>query len=304
MDELGVLARLRRRIPPLAGSGIVRGIGDDCAVFRPRASEDLVFTTDMLIEDVHFRCATHPPASVGHKTLARGLSDIAAMGAEPRFCLLSLALPEWADEKWIDQFYRGFLCLAKVHRVALAGGDLAKSAKLMCDIVVCGSVPRGTALGRDGAQPEDSIYVSGRLGASALGLATGEGTAWRRHLLPVPRIGLGSFLRETLHATAAMDLSDGLSLDLHRLCLESEVSAEIAIPVPLFPGATTEQALHGGEDYELLFTVKPGTAVPARFEKTPLTRIGTIQKGKPGLVRYLGQPLAPLGYDHFRRRRP
>jgi thiamine-monophosphate kinase len=257
----------------------------------------------MLIEDVHFRRATHPPAAVGHKTLARGLSDIAAMGAEPRFCLLSLALPEWADEEWVEQFYRGFLRLAKTHQVILAGGDLAKAAKLMCDITACGSVPKGTALGRDGAWPGDAIYVSGRLGASALGLATGEGAAWRRHLLPVPRVVLGWFLRETLHATAAMDLSDGLSLDLHRLCLESGLSANIDAPVPVFPGATIEQALHGGEDYELLFTVRPETAVPARFENTPLTKLGTIQKGKPGLIRYLGQPLEPLGHDHFRRRR-
>ena len=303
MDELGILARLRRKIPSLAGSGLVRGIGDDCAVFRPRASEDLVFTTDMLIEDVHFRRATHPAAALGHKTLARGLSDIAAMGADPRFCLLSVALPGWVDEKWIDQFYRGFLRLAKAHRVILAGGDLARAANLICDIVVCGSVPKGTALVRDGAWPGDAIYVSGRLGVSALGLATGEGTAWRRHLLPSPRVVLGWFLRETLHATAAMDLSDGLSLDLHRLCLESGLSAEIDTPLPVFRGATPEQALHGGEDYELLFTVRPDTAVPARFENTPLTRIGTIQKGKPGLIRYLGKPLEPLGYDHFRRSR-
>ena len=303
MDELGILTRLRRKIPPLAGSGVVRGIGDDCAIFRPCASEDLVFTTDMLIEDVHFRSSTHPPAAVGHKTLARGLSDIAAMGAEPRFCLLSLALPEWADEKWVDQFYRGLLHLAKAHQVVLAGGDLARASKLTCDIVVCGSVPKGTALVRDAAWPGDAIYVSGRLGASALGLATGKGAAWRRHLLPVPRVVLGWFLRETLHATAAMDLSDGLSMDLYRLCLESGLSAEIDLPVPVFRGATHEQALHGGEDYELLFTVRPDTAVPALFESTPLTRIGTIQKGKPGLILYQGQPLEPLGYDHFRRRR-
>jgi thiamine-monophosphate kinase len=304
MDEAAILARLRRKLSGSAPSWLIRGIGDDCAIYRPPESrEDLVFTTDMLIEDVHFRRSTHTPQAAGHKTLARGLSDIAAMGAEPRFCLLSLAVPDWVDVKWIDRFYRGLLGLADSYRVVLAGGDLARATRLTCDIVVCGAVPLGTALTRDGASPGDDIYVSGRLGGSALGLATRDGAAWRRHLQPSPRIALGWFLRETVHASAAMDLSDGLSLDLHRLCLESMVSAELDRPLPIFRGANSEQALHGGEDYELLFTVSAGASVPEFFEKTPLTKIGTVQKGKPGLVRYLGRPLEPRGYDHFRRRR-
>jgi len=181
----------------------------------------------------------------------------------------------------------------------LAGGDLARADRVVCDIVVAGSVPKGHALRRDGARPGDAIYVSGRLGGSALGLGTKRGRAWQRHLRPEARLALGRYLREKLHATAAMDLSDGLSLDLRRLCLASNVSAEIEAP-PVFPGATLEQALHGGEDYELLFTVRPDARVPARFENLLLTRIGAIRRGPAGRVLFNGRPLAALGYDHFR----
>jgi thiamine-monophosphate kinase len=162
-------------------------------------------------------------------------------------------------------------------------------------------VPRGSALRRDGARPFHEVYVSGALGGSALGLASGKGKAWKRHLNPEPRLKLGVFLREHLRATAAIDLSDGLSLDLQRLCLASGVSAEITDP-PRFPGATLEHALHGGEEYELLFTVRQGTRVPERFGELALTRIGTIVKGAPGEVRHNGMPLAALGFDHFSRK--
>jgi len=298
--ELDLVERIARRVALPKTAGLVLGIGDDCAIFRPRgAGEDLLFTTDMLIEDVHFRRDTHRAADVGWKALARGLSDIAAMGGEPRFCLLSLALPEWAGPRWVDGFYRGLLRLAAREKTPLIGGDLARAEKLMCDIVVCGSVPRGRALRRDGARAGNAIYVSGMLGGSARGLAGAGGAARKRHLRPEPRIALGRFLRSDLGATAAMDLSDGLSLDLHRLCLASELSAQIGIP-PIFPGATLDQALDGGEDYELLFTVAPRTPVPAEFEGLPLTRIGTMRKGRSGLVELSGVPLAPLGFDHFR----
>jgi thiamine-monophosphate kinase len=297
-SESALLDRIRKLAAP-RGPGILLGIGDDCAIFRPRgAAGDLLFTTDLFIEDVHFRRDTHRPADVGWKVLARGLSDIAAMGGEPRFCLLSLALAPWTGNRWIDAFYRGLLRLAARAGAPLVGGDLGHAEKLACDIVVCGSVPGGTALRRDGARPGDDIYVSGKLGGSALGLATGTGAAWIRHTRPEPRLALGRYLRIRAKATAAMDLSDGLSLDLHRLCLASGVAADIVAP-PLFRGATLEQALHGGEDYELLFTVRPGRALPAT--PVPLTRIGVIRKGVPGAVNLNGSPLAPLGYDHLRQ---
>jgi thiamine-monophosphate kinase len=170
----------------------------------------------------------------------------------------------------------------------------------MCDIVVCGAVPRGRALRRDGARAGHAVYVSGRLGASALGLGTRKGKAWKRHLRPEPRIALGRFLRDRLRATSCMDLSDGLSIDLHRLALASRLRAEISAP-PLYPGASLEQALHGGEDYELLFTLPPRTAAPTEFEGIPLTRIGSMRKGRPGSVQLDGVALPALGYDHFRQ---
>lgn len=299
-SEENLIEKIRRQTSLRRGHGLILGIGDDCAIFRSRGSvEDLLFTTDMLIEDVHFRRDTHRAEDVGWKALARGLSDIAAMGGEPRFCLLSLALAEWSGPAWVDGFYRGLLRLADHQRCTLAGGDLAHAGKVMCDIVVCGAVPRGAALRRDGARVGNAIYVSGSLGGSALGLAGGGAAARRRHLRPEPRLALGKFLRVKLHATACMDLSDGLSLDFRRLCLASGLSAAISDP-PVFPKATLEQALHGGEDYELLFTVAPRTAVPAEFEGVPLTRIGTMRKGPAGTVEWNGAPLAPLGYDHFR----
>jgi thiamine-monophosphate kinase len=249
----------------------------------------------MLVEGVHFERATHPPEIAGRKALARGLSDIAAMGAKPRFCLLSLALPPRTEPAWVDAFFRGLLRF----RVPLAGGDLARARMLTADIVVCGALPRGTALRRDTARAGDAIFVSGRLGGSALGLETRSGAAWQRHLRPQPRLALGWFLRG--RATACMDLSDGLSLDLHRLAEASHLTAEITAP-PIFPGATLAHALHGGEDYELLFTAPPA-AIPARLGALPLARIGTMRKGKAGMVLFEQKPLALLGYDHFARSR-
>ncbi len=281
-------------------SPVIIGIGDDCAIYRaPGSRKDLLLTTDLLIEGIHFLTSTHRPADIGHKTLARGLSDIAAMGGAPRFCLLSLGLPKSITPKWIDSFYSGLLKLADTYGMVLAGGDLARTETITCDIVCGGAVPRGKALVRSGAVAGDEIYVSGTLGGSALGLAGNRGAAKRRHLRPDPRVSLGKRLRQRFHATAAMDLSDGLSLDLARLCEASCTSADIEC-LPLFPGATPEQALHGGEDYELLFTVRPGTRVPASFRGIPLTRIGTMRQGSRIRVTLNGRPLPALGHDHFR----
>lgn len=294
LPEQRIVDRIRAKT---GASRMALGIGDDCAIFRPRSTrEELVFTTDMLIEDVHFRRETHTPAQVGYKTLARGLSDIAAMGAEPRFCLLSVAFPKWASPSWIDRFFDGLLALARETGTQLAGGDLSHAAVFASDITVCGSAPTGSSVRRSTARPGDQIYVSGGLGGSALGLATSKGAAWKRHLRPEPRLALGRYLRA--RASAAMDITDGLSLDLHRLCLASGVSADIE-PPPLFRGASLDQALHGGEDYELLFTARPNRRIPAWFGGVALTRIGQIRRNHPGLIRLQGEPLAIKGYDHF-----
>jgi thiamine-monophosphate kinase len=284
MNEVAIVEKLRK----LAARGpqITLGIGDDCAIYRPRRGEDLLFKIDPMFEDIHFR-RDQPPAIIGQRALARNLSDIAAMGGDPHFCLVSLALPrELGDpwiEKWIDGFYRGLMALARRTGTALAGGHLAHAQKIYCDVVVSGSVPRGKALLRSGARPGDALYVSGRLGK-----------AWEGRILP--RLALGKALRG--RATSCIDVSDGLSLDLHRLCKASSVSAEVE-RVPIVRGATLERALHGGEDYELLFTMPPGKTAPRGT-----TRIGTIVKGKPvegkpGSVQFQGQPLPPRGYDHF-----
>jgi len=259
--------------------GLKLGIGDDAAIYHAKPTEDLVFTTDLFIENVHFR-RTDAPANIGHRTLARSLSDIAAMGATPRFCLVSLALPPWAGKKWIVSFYRGLLRLADQTKVTLAGGDLSHADQLVCDVMVCGAVPKDKALRRDGARPGDFIYVSGPLGG------------WKNKRVTMPRLDIGDKLLGK--ATACMDISDGLALDLHRLALASGVAAELD-NIPLLKGATVEQALHDGEDYELLYTVPPRVRVPG-------IRVGTIRKGKPGALTYAGKPLPPRGYDHFQNR--
>ena len=292
-SESVLLNRVKTRVSVPRGSRLTHGIGDDCAIFRPRGgTEDLLFTTDLLLEDVHFRRKTHAAGDVGHKALARGLSDIAAMGGEPRFCLLSLAIPRWANEAWVDGFFRGFLALGEKTATPLAGGDLARADRFACDVVVCGAAPCGKALLRSGARPGDRIYVSGELGGAAYRLENGK-----RDPRLEPRLALGRFLRES-GATAAMDLSDGLSIDLARLCTASRVSANITVP-PIFRHASIEQALHGGEDYELLFTMPPRRHLPEQFQGLRLSYIGVIQKGRIGAVFVDGKRLQALGFDHF-----
>src|ERR1039457_3549374 len=157
--ELEILEALRRHARLPVGRGLALGIGDDCAIYRPRgAREDLLFTTDLLVEDVHFRHETHPPEALGHKALARGLSDIAAMGGVPRFCLLSLAAGRRADRPWIDRFYDGLLHLARISGAPLAGGDLARAAKTACDILGCGGGSRAGARRRGSARGGGGVY--------------------------------------------------------------------------------------------------------------------------------------------------
>lgn len=277
MTELSLIRWIR-------GRG--HGIGDDCAILPGGRGLELLVTTDLLIEDVHFRRA-HRPELVGHKALGRGLSDIAAMGGTPRWCLLSLALPPWATAAWTKRFYNGLLALAARHRTKLAGGDLAHSNRLTADIVVIGEAPREAILRRSGARRGDGIYVTGVLGGAGV-----------RNYAPTPfepRLATGRFLRG--RASACMDLTDGLALDLHRLCLESKLAAVIDRPLPVANGATLTQVLEAGEDYELLFTAP---AEPPRSHRgLPITRIGTMVRGKPGNLELFGRRLTPRGYDHL-----
>lgn len=297
MTEDSILDALRKRIPS-PNPALVLGIGDDAAVFRPSPDRDLVFTTDMMHEGRHF-LRDYPADAIGWKALARGLSDIAAMGAEPEFALLSLALADWVDEAWVHRFYDGFLAHAAKYNLSLAGGDLARAAHCGLDVTVCGSVPKGKAFRRDGASPGDRIYVSGQLGGAALGLRdAANAEARERHLRPQPRIELGRALRESGIPTAAMDLSDGLSTDLTRLLLASGVAADLNEEIPIFPGATLDDALHGGDDYELLFT-SPAT-LPVELAEISLTPIGTVRSGEAGSIWRQGRAIESRGWDHFR----
>jgi thiamine-monophosphate kinase len=278
MSELDLVERLRQRVT-VHSSRLIAGIGDDCAIIRSRGgARDLLVTTDLTIEGVHFR-SSDDPEFVGRKALARALSDIAAMGGEPEFGFVSIAAP---SESVIERLYSGLLPLADDTRTTIAGGDLSRSEKITLDIVVHGSVPRGEAMRRNTARPMDVICVSGPLGRAAS----------RDYAdMPEPRLKYGARLRR--RATACMDLSDGLCIDLYRMCVASGVRADIW-DVPLFPGATLEQGLYGGEDYELLFTLpRP----PARRN---LFVVGRMSAGDPE-VTMNGKPVELGGHDHFRR---
>ena len=308
------------------------GIGDDAAVLAVRRDEEIVVTTDFSLEDVHFRRGWHAPEAVGHKCLARGLSDIAAMGARPVAAFLSLAVPpeltrdreggESGVGAWFDRFYRGLLLLAERWKVPLAGGDLAQSpggarSRVAADIVVVGAVERGRALLRSGARAGDALYVTGTLGGAAAELRalTRSPARYRSvildtpehpHFFPQPRISIGCALVRRRLATAAIDISDGLSVDLQHLCEESELRAEVdATLLPLGAGATLEDALHGGDDYELLFTADAEARVPRSIAGVPIHRIGTMLRRKSGAPRMMlltdgrRSELKAEGWQHF-----
>jgi len=316
MSEKALIARIRRKAVP--GRSIVTGIGDDSAVLKIPKGHQALVTTDFSLEGVHFWREWHPPESVGHRCLARGLSDIAAMGGEPVAAFLSLALPRKLPQKWVDGFMRGFLRLADEYGVSLAGGDTAESPTgVLADIIVLGSVPTGKVILRSGARPGDRIYVTGQLGASAAtlkllleGKSRIRPSNFRRHFYPVPRIDVGRFLREKNLASAMIDISDGLSTDLAHICEESGVGAEIleqAIPKASIgrPARAVDLplALHGGEDYELLFTIRRGTRVPQQVAGVPIAEIGQISdERKVMLINQLGagQELHPQGWEHFK----
>jgi thiamine-monophosphate kinase len=275
LPEKALIRRLRSqaaRSEAAALRGAI-GIGDDCAVVAiPRGHQALI-TTDFSLEDVHFRLAWHPAESVGHRCLARGLSDVAAMGGEPLAVFLSLALPRDLPQSWADGFLRGLLRLAGDFKVSLAGGDTAQSpGGVLADIVVMGSVPNGKAVLRSGARSGDRIYVTGELGASAAAidlLSRGKKIRPRdfpRHFHPMPRIEVGRFIREKKLASSMIDISDGLSTDLGHICEESGIGAEIeGDAIPVAGKDDLRFALHGGEDYELLFTADSGKKVPSRI---------------------------------------
>jgi thiamine-monophosphate kinase len=299
---------VRTRIP-----SVVKGIGDDTAVLRVRAGHELLVTTDLCVEGVHFRREWHPAKSVGHRCLTRGLSDIAAMGGEPLACFLSIGLPANIQQKWVNDFVKGLTNLARQNGIELAGGDTSSAPVITADIVVIGQTPAGSSILRSGAKPDDRIYVTGRLGESSATLQrlfAGEKvrpTRQSRHFYPNARLAVGQWLRRKSLATSMIDISDGLSVDLRHICDESGVDAVIeAGSIPLAPKVSPDLALNGGEDYELLFTANPKSRIPSVIAGIRVTEIGTVQpqaKSRPRMFRmeHNGalKPLLPRGWQHF-----
>jgi thiamine-monophosphate kinase len=308
------------------------GIGDDAAIIAPGTNTEWALSCDAFLEGVHFLAAGYPPDSVGYKSLARATSDLAAMGARPRLFLLTLALPTRLTGKWLDEFLRGMGRAARQLGMRLVGGDTTRSANVSISITVLGEVPRGRAVRRSGARPGDILYVSGRLGRAELGLKLMQmirprtpkatrgslGRLLQPHLYPKIRVELGAWLARHRIASAMMDISDGLSADLARLCAASGVGARLwadRLPCVKIPAARKgmlrklkldplQMALHGGEDYELLFTVSPRHA--KRLRSAPgfaeITAIGEIERGK-GIVLVgsdgTAKRLFPGGWDPF-----
>jgi thiamine-monophosphate kinase len=317
LAEKSLIARIRRHAS--TDRRVIAGIGDDCAVLGIRSGHEALITTDFSLEGTHFRRAWHSAQVVGHRCLARGLSDIAAMGGEPIAAFLSLALPAKLPQKWADGFFAGLLTLAREFDVSLAGGDTAESPDaILADIAVLGSAPRGQAIRRSGARPGDRIYVTGGLGGSAATLdLLFSGRKLRpgdfaRHFQPVPRIEIGRFLRSKGLASAMIDTSDGLSTDLAHICEESGVGAEIeADHIPLASiGRPAHQvdmkfALHGGEDYELLFTAPESKRIPRRIAGIRIAEIGIIRRSPKIYAIKDGRRsiLEPLGWQHFKSKR-
>jgi len=336
-DEREFIDALRRRVKAETSrsSSLVAGIGDDAAVFRNTAGKDTVITADLLVEDIDFRRTTTPPFLLGHKALAVSLSDVAAMGSRPMWSMVSVGVPEdvWQTD-FVDRLYDGLLELANRYGVQLIGGDTSRTTEnIVIDSIVVGECASGMSVLRTGAGAGDQIFVTGSLGAAAAGLRLIERGAHLaeqnladedsqkldhmllRQLRPEPRVGWGIVLGEEHLATSMIDLSDGLSSDLNNLCSASGAGALIdssQLPVDetvielcgrraLDP---LQLALHGGEDFELLFTVKPADVarLPRRVDGVEIKRIGEITSASEGIRISEGAriwELKPGGWKHF-----
>ncbi len=328
--EQKLIERIRKALPSglqIGRRGFLRlGIGDDAAVIRPAQGADWVVTCDAFLENVHFLADVHPADSVGYKALARATSDLAAMGAVPRWFLLSLALTASRTRGWLEQFLRGMGRAARQFGLVLVGGDTSQHATVAVSLTVIGEIAPGRAVTRAGARPGDILYVSGTLGAAQLGLELilrqrSSDRRWkpllRPHLYPELCLEVGQWLARRSLASAMIDTSDGLSTDLAHICTASGVGARLwldSLPAVRVPVAlrgqgfdAIELALHGGEDYELLFAVprRFASRIPATRHGVRLTPIGEITREKKLVVvdaNGRAAPLVPRGWDHFRER--
>ena len=310
---------------------LVLGTGDDAALLTPRPGYETILTCDWFLEDTHFLPGKHPADSIGWKCLARAVSDIAAMGGRPRCFLLSLALPakltaeaHSRDSRWLAEFLSGLRRGARQLGCDLAGGDTTQRREILINVTVVGEVRVGRAIRRSGARAGDKIFVSGVLGEAGLGLqklrrstriSYKKDRALQKHLYPEPRLALGQWLADRKLASSMIDLSDGLSSDLARLCAASGAGARIAaanIPTLKLPQTGRKRfsmlglALNGGDDYELLFTVPANKAsrMPRSFQGIALTEIGEITRQRRVVIAKQDgttKPLTPRGWDPFRR---
>ena len=326
--EEALIELLQKHIPSTPGGALRLGIGDDAAVLRPARGKEWVVTSDQFIEGVHFLSELQPPEAIGYKALARATSDVGAMGAKPLLFLLSICLPAERAGYWLEKLAKGMGRAARRYGLVLAGGDTARSApgnaSVAMDLTVFGEVRPGLAVGRGGARPGDAIFVSGTLGSSQLGLELilrgfakdrGRRQLLEPHFYPAIAVELGRWLAERQLVSAMMDISDGLSTDLHRLCQASHSGARlyeeqlpcVAVPAPLRSKGIDSKALalHGGEDYGLLFTVRKRhrQKIPSAFCGQKITRVGEIVAGNGITLVSEGGPslLAPKGWDHFRK---
>lgn len=330
LGEFGVIDRLAARFRSPCNDTVIAGIGDDCAVVRHAGDTAILVSTDLLVEDIHFRSATTTPRQLGWKALAVNLSDLAAMGATPRWATVGLSLPESTSAAWVDGFSEGVRELADRHGVTVVGGDVTRApARLVIAVTVLGECPADGVLARHGARPGDWLLVTGTLGDSAAGLRllSDETTAalhpryphqLAAHLTPTPRVEAGRVAADSGLVHAAIDLSDGLAGDLTHLCTQSGVGALVELDrLPLTPRCRelaehfgvppAEWALRGGEDYELLLAVDPTGAgtVTERLAaaNVPTTVIGTVKPADFGIRAQPAQGTCErLGgaFDHFR----
>jgi thiamine-monophosphate kinase len=317
-NEDSLVARISRALAPAKSTSLALGLGDDAALWRPAPGHETILTCDWFLEGSHFLRDQHPADAVGWKCLARAVSDIAAMGGRPKCFLLGLALPAELTGKWLNEFLRGLKCASRALQCEPAGGDTTRQNKVLISVTVIGEVARGRVVLRSGAKPRDVLFVSGTLGEADAslhqlrkqgGMARPSNPALRKHLYPRPRLELGQWLAERRLANAMMDISDGLSTDLPRLCKASGVGAILEIDslprTSLMPDTQAKDfALHGGDDYELLFTVSARKArhLPKRFRGLPITCIGRIMKERKILLENdtAIEPLKSGGWDPFR----
>jgi len=305
----------------LSGSGpeVLVGPGDDAAVVRPGSGE-LVLTTDAMVDGVHFLTDRTTPRDLGYKAIAVTVSDIAAMAGSPRFALCALTLTEAVDAAWVVELAGGMRECCDEFALSLVGGNLSRGRELSIVVSMTGEIGPGRAVRRSGARPGDRIVVTGSLGGAAAGVRVASQRSWtdderdalRRSMRPVPRVGEAAILAAG-GATSMMDVSDGLALDLSRLCAASEVGARIEVArLPVHPAATVAEALGGGEDYELLTTLPGGDAVEAARTDlregfgVSLSEIGDIIEVKGGEALVIvdedgtERALMAEGWDHFR----